>query len=44
MSVRVDVAVDDGLVAGHDGHTYYFCPRGMPRLCEAAEAAEGPPT
>jgi YHS domain-containing protein len=25
MSVRVDVAVDDGLVAQHAGHTYHFC-------------------
>jgi YHS domain-containing protein len=25
MSVRVDVAVEDGLVADHDGHTYHFC-------------------
>ena len=25
MSVRVDVATEDGLVAEHDAHTYHFC-------------------
>jgi hypothetical protein len=25
MSVRIDVAVADGLVAEHEHHTYYFC-------------------
>lgn len=25
MSVRVDVALEDGLTAEHDGHTYFFC-------------------
>ncbi len=25
MCVRVDAAVSDGLVADHEGHTYYFC-------------------
>lgn len=25
MNVRVDVALEDGLTAGHDDHTYYFC-------------------
>lgn len=25
MSVRVDVAREDGLVAEHDAHTYHFC-------------------
>lgn len=25
MAVRVDVALQDNLVAEHDGHTYYFC-------------------
>ena len=25
MAVRIDAAVEDGLVAEHDGHTYYFC-------------------
>lgn len=25
MSVRLDAALEDGLVADHDGHTYYFC-------------------
>ena len=25
MAVRVDAATEDGLVAEHDGHTYYFC-------------------
>ena len=28
MSVRVDVAVEDGLVADHDGQTYHFCRSG----------------
>jgi hypothetical protein len=28
MSVRVDVAIEDGLVAEHEGHTYYFCRAG----------------
>lgn len=28
MSVRVDVAVEDGLVADHDGQTYHFCRAG----------------
>lgn len=28
MNVRVDVAVEDGLTAEHDGHTYYFCRQG----------------
>ena len=25
MAVRVDAALQDQLVAEHDGHTYYFC-------------------
>ena len=25
MAVRADVATEDGLVAEHDSHTYYFC-------------------
>ena len=25
MNLRVDVAREDGLVAEHDAHTYYFC-------------------
>lgn len=25
MAVRVDAALQDNLVAEHDGHTYYFC-------------------
>ena len=25
MSVRIDVATEEGLVAEHDSHTYYFC-------------------
>ena len=28
MSVRVDVAREDGLVSEHEGHTYYFCRAG----------------
>jgi YHS domain-containing protein len=28
MAVRIDVATEDGLVAEHDNHTYYFCRRG----------------
>jgi Cu+-exporting ATPase len=28
MNVRVDVAVEDGLTAEHDGHTFYFCREG----------------
>ena len=28
MAVRIDVATEDGLLAGHDGHTYYFCRQG----------------
>lgn len=28
MNVRVEVALEDGLVAEHDGHTYYFCRQG----------------
>lgn len=28
MAVRVDVATEDGLVAEHDGHAYYFCRAG----------------
>lgn len=28
MAVRVDTAVQDGLVTEHDGHTYYFCRAG----------------
>lgn len=28
MSVRVDVALEDGLTAEHDGHTYFFCREG----------------
>lgn len=28
MAVRPDVAVEDGLVADHEGHTYYFCRQG----------------
>lgn len=27
MSVRLDVALEEGLVADHDGHAYYFCRR-----------------
>lgn len=27
MSVRVDVATEDGLLTEHDAHTYYFCRR-----------------
>jgi YHS domain-containing protein len=25
MAVRMDVAAEDGLVAEHDNHSYYFC-------------------
>ena len=25
MSVRLDAALEEGLVAEHEGHTYYFC-------------------
>jgi hypothetical protein len=25
MTVRVEVALEDGLVAEHEGHPYYFC-------------------
>jgi YHS domain-containing protein len=25
MAVRVDAASEDGLIAEHDSHTYYFC-------------------
>ena len=25
MNVRLDVAIEDGLVADHEGHAYYFC-------------------
>ena len=28
MAVRVDAATEDGLVAEHDSHTYYFCRAG----------------
>ena len=28
MSVRVDAALEDGLTAEHDGHTYFFCREG----------------
>jgi YHS domain-containing protein len=28
MSVRIDAAVEDGLVADHDGHAYHFCRAG----------------
>ena len=28
MNVRVDVATEDGLVADHEHHTYYFCRAG----------------
>ncbi|MCV0404396.1 MAG: hypothetical protein K5924_11945 [Chloroflexi bacterium] len=28
MLVRTDVAIEDGLVAEHDGHSYFFCRRG----------------
>ena len=28
MAVRVDVALQDNLVAEHDGHAYYFCRAG----------------
>ena len=28
MNVRVDVAIEDGLTADHDGHTSYFCRAG----------------
>lgn len=28
MSVRTDVALEDGLTAEHDGHTYFFCREG----------------
>ena len=28
MAVRVDIATEDGLVAEHDSHTYYFCRAG----------------
>ena len=28
MAVRTDVAVEDGLVADYDSHTYYFCRQG----------------
>jgi YHS domain-containing protein len=28
MSVRTDVAIEDGLVAEYDAHTYYFCRQG----------------
>ena len=28
MSVRVDVALEDGLTAEHDGHAYFFCRQG----------------
>src|ERR687891_19296 len=28
MAVRTDVAVEDGLVAEYDSHTYYFCREG----------------
>jgi YHS domain-containing protein len=28
MSVRTDVAIEDGLAAEYDSHTYYFCREG----------------
>jgi YHS domain-containing protein len=28
MAVRIDVATEDGLLAEHDSHTYYFCRSG----------------
>lgn len=28
MAVRIDAATQDGLVAEHDSHTYYFCRAG----------------
>jgi len=28
MAVRIDAATEDGLVAEHDAHTYYFCREG----------------
>jgi YHS domain-containing protein len=28
MAVRIDAATEDGLVAEHDAHTYYFCRQG----------------
>lgn len=28
MSVRVEVAIEEGLVADHEHHTYYFCRAG----------------
>lgn len=28
MTVRTDVATEDGLTAEHDSHTYYFCRQG----------------
>jgi YHS domain-containing protein len=28
MAVRIDAATEDGLVAEHDSHTYYFCRAG----------------
>lgn len=38
MSVRIDVAVADGLVLEHDGHAYHFC-RAECRDAFAAEPA-----
>ena len=39
MGVRPDVAVEEGLVAEHDGHTYYFC-RVACRVAFAAAPAD----
>ncbi len=38
MSVRVDVAVQDGLTAEHDGHTYFFCREGCREAFVASPA------
>jgi len=45
MTVRVDVAVEEGLVAHHDGRAYHFC-RAACRdafLASAGEYATAPP-
>lgn len=38
MAVRTDVAVEDGLVAEYDSHTYYFCREGCLEQFRASPA------
>lgn len=38
MAVRTDVAVEDGLVAEYDSHTYYFCREGCLQQFRASPA------